>query len=98
MHRYRTLSTLFGLALVGFAPRVAAQRVAVGDPLEDYARIVSTLDSLPNPSFAVRPLADSVWASVLRRGGHPWAARLKEDSSSWSLTPLSFRATGNSAL
>jgi hypothetical protein len=98
MPRYRTLSTLVGLALLGFAPRLAAQRVAVGDPLEDYARMVSLLDSAANPSFAVRPLADSVWDGVLGREGHPWAGLFaREGGRSWSLAPISVRMTTNSA-
>ena len=70
-------SLVAGLLLLGFAVApLAAQRVAVGDPLEDYARIVSLLDSAAHPSFAVRPLSDSAWGSVLMGTGHPWASRL----------------------
>ena len=90
-------SVLFSVLLVGLAREAAAQRVAVGDPLEDYARIVSLLDAAANPSFAVRPLADSVWDGVLGREGHPWAGHFTRNGDrSWSLVPISARVTTNS--
>jgi hypothetical protein len=86
------------LFAVAFRGTAAAQRVAVGDPLEDYARIVSLLDSAAHPSFAVRPLSDSAWGSVLMGTGHPWVLRLPEwGGESWGFTPISVRGTTNSA-
>lgn len=85
-------------ALACVLPSAAAgQRYAVGDPLEDYARVVSLLDSAPNPSFVVRPFADSVWNGLLLRSGHPWEGRFVDArGASWGVTPLSVRVTSNS--
>lgn len=81
----------------GAAP-VAAQSIGVGDPLEDYARVLSLLDSAPHPSFSVRPLSDSAWGTVLQGEDHPWASRLpRSGGKGWRATPLSIRTTFNSA-
>lgn len=96
MKRTKYLLAVATLALIPTTAR--AQRVALGDPLEDYARIISLLDSAATPSFAVRPLADSAWEGVLGRPGHPWAGRSGlEGNRSWSLVPISARMTTNSA-
>lgn len=88
---------LAALLVMGWRP-LCAQQIGVGDPLEDYARVVSLLDSAPHPSFAVRPLSDSAWFSVLGGQDHPWSARMPQLSGGiWGLTPLGARITENSA-
>jgi hypothetical protein len=77
---------------------VRAQRVAVGDPLEDYARIVSLLDSTPRISFNVRPMSDTAWGTVLWDPFHLWGRQVDDTiGGSFKFTPFAVRATGNSA-
>jgi hypothetical protein len=91
----RSAVALLLAALV--APRLSAQRVAVGDPVEDYARVISLFDSASAPSFVVRPLADLAWAGLLGGPDHPWAGRSSLDRPhSWALAPISSRMTTNS--
>jgi hypothetical protein len=91
----RTLILLAFLIVPG--ERLAAQRVAVGDPLEDYARVISLLDSAPHISFAIRPLSDSAWGSVLEGPTHLWAAAVDDQRlGAFHLTPMAFRSTFNS--
>jgi hypothetical protein len=94
----RTKYLLPVVLLLGLAPRVAAQRVSVGDPLEDYARVVSLLDSAPHVSFSIRPLSDTAWGTVLWDPFHLWGPMVDDTTpGSLNFTPWSIRTTANTA-
>src|SRR5688572_2609357 len=85
--------------LAGMIPSVtAAQRVAVGDPLADYARVVSLLDSAPHVSYSIRPLSDTAWSTVLWDPFHLWGPMVDDTTPGrLNFTPAYFRSTANTA-
>ena len=67
--RFHMLCALLCL-LAGSA---AAQQIQVGDPLEDYARLLQLEGAVPSFSFAVRPLsARTLLGEVEPEHVHPW--------------------------
>lgn len=82
------------------AAAASAQSIPVGEPYEDYLRILQILGHAEAGSFTVRPLASE--GAVILAGAHPWSARLQptspESSSAGTLTLLEprLRAFANS--
>ena len=64
------VSTLLAFGLV---ESIAAQTLAVGDPLEEYARVLQILGKVEFGSFTVRPMASA--ALRVDSVGHPWEGR-----------------------
>jgi len=68
------------LALLACAAPAAlrAQSLPVGDPLEDYVRVLSDAGRAGPGSFVIRPLGlDSALASVGADSTHPWRERVR---------------------
>lgn len=60
---------------------VAAQGISVGDPLEDYLRVLQITGRPVAGSFTVRSLVPTSASAVLDGPAHPWASHLGESSA-----------------
>lgn len=93
--------------LLSLFPLVAlAQGVPVGDPLEDYARLLQVGGVTPAATFTIRPLRQLDVASLgASRAAHPWAAALRRrypvrvaaDGPALRLLPVDIGVGHNSA-
>lgn len=90
---------LLTLAVPGAA---LAQRLPVGDPLEDYARLLALTGAAPPRSFTIRPLAEPRRPAA--ESLPPWAARIVPPARTWGAGPvtvapldLTLSVTANSA-
>ena len=68
----RLLPTVPALLLAMAAP-LRAQTVRVGDPLEDYARVLGIMGLAAPESFLIRPLPAVRLFAGIPDTGHPWA-------------------------
>src|SRR5262245_47291123 len=60
------------LALLAWSP-AAGQTLDVGEPFEDYVRVLQTLGRAEAGSFTVRPLSPA--RVSIAAGPHPWSRR-----------------------
>ena len=89
--------TIFALAA---ALPVSAQQVRVGDPLEDYARVLGLLGLAAPQSFLIRPLPAQRLFAEVPDSGHPWAAasvRPRDSSAGLRVEPGQLLVATNSA-
>ena len=71
------LPAVVGALLTLWAPiQVATQALTVGDPLEDYFRLLEITGRAPVGSFTVRPLRLERSLAAVTGDDHPWADRL----------------------
>ncbi len=68
--------------LVPAATGLAAQAIPVGDPLDDYARLLQAAGVLPLGAAPMRP-SSPVDASRLAEGAHAWAPALARRYPAW---------------
>lgn len=61
--------------LCSSTPGASAQSVSVGDPFEDYLRLLQITGLASPGSFTVRPLARSAFPAEWGRTVHPWSER-----------------------
>jgi hypothetical protein len=66
---------VLALLAVGFAARASAQDLVVGDPREDYVRVLQLLGKAHPGPLLLRPITGGMLARV-DSTGHPWAGRL----------------------
>lgn len=69
-----------------------AQHLPVGDPVEDYVRVMQLVGRAPMHSHAVRPL--DVGRSVRIVGLHPWRNLSSRDARAASMGGLEFQSAG----
>lgn len=86
MHRVALTACL----TVALATQVGAQSLPVGDPFEDYGRLLSLTGLTPSQSFLIRPLNRPPLS------GGPWQV-VAPESSGLTLHPVQLRLFGNSA-
>lgn len=75
-----------------------AQRIPVGDPLEDYLRVLSILGRAGPEAFTDRPVAASRVLAGIADTGHPWAGRLPGDGRVLTLRQPTVRIGFSSAV
>ena len=63
------------LCALGIGASVSAQSLPVGEPPEEYLRVLQVLGQADAGSFTVRPLASE--GAVILAGAHAWSARLQ---------------------
>ena len=97
------LTVLTVLAALAPVP-TAAQGLAVGDPMEDYLRVLQVAGLADGPSLMVRPLRVA-GPTAVPGATHPWAATLPAPASDSAapglgarLDPAELRVSGNSSL
>jgi hypothetical protein len=64
------------------APNASAQTLTVGDPIEDYLRILQISGMAELGSFTIRPLPPGDFRERLGLAAHPWRDRLGTPASS----------------
>lgn len=77
----RALHVAFVVALVSMPERAAGQRVDVGEPLEDYLRVLQISGQVEIGSFSLRPLLLREDATGSIEAPHPWARTLGRPAS-----------------
>ncbi len=75
MAGYRCAGALAPLLLLVSVSGVSAQTIPVGDPVEDYLRILQILGDADLGSFTVRPMPSLEASDSLAQGEHPWRGR-----------------------
>lgn len=99
------LATALAVAtLLAAAPAARAQRLPVGDPWEDYARVMGLLGRAAPNGWTVRPLADTQALAGLADTAHPWRDHLPRNAELLSkfglrveALPVTLRSFNNSA-
>lgn len=91
------------MALAALSPGTAqGQDLPVGDPVEDYLRLLQISGQVAPGSFTVRPLALAGARDGTSRAAHPWAGRLRLEPTgtsgelSWRLADARLRTFVNS--
>ena len=87
------------LALAAAAP-LRSQTVPVGDPREDYARVLAILGIAPSENYTIRPLTLERMLREMTSTDHPWADRVAEPrilEQGLRLEPAAVRIGMNSA-
>lgn len=79
---------------------IRAQVVPVGDPIEDYARVLGLLGLGNGESFFLRPLAAARLLAGVADSGHPWAglAAMQLPGAGLRAVPLEIRTAYNSLM
>lgn len=84
--RTRLAAAAAALLLALLPGTARAQRLAVGDPLEDYLRVLQVAGRATPGSFTIRPLSlDRALASLAADSANPWSGRIASPAPSASL-------------